>query len=127
VLSPPLPGPRHRAGLGRTFAESGPPAHAGFEVENPGTPTLGGVAGGGDVERKRVEAEADKAHGQLLVSPAKRGWLKVAIGVLHNVGNVLNSVNVSVPLWWIGAATKSSVWAKLWHFLRDNEKDLARI
>jgi signal transduction histidine kinase len=47
------------------------------------------------VERKRVQAEADKAHGQLLVVARQAGMAEVAIGVLHNVGNVLNSVNVS--------------------------------
>jgi signal transduction histidine kinase len=47
------------------------------------------------VERKRLQAEADKAHGELIVVARQAGMAEVAIGVLHNVGNVLNSVNIS--------------------------------
>ncbi len=47
------------------------------------------------LQRKRLQAEADKAHGQLLLVARQAGMAEVAIGVLHNVGNVLNSVNVS--------------------------------
>jgi len=49
-------------------------------------------------ERKRVQAQADKAHRDLLVAARQAGMAEVAIGVLHNVGNVLNSVNVSSTL-----------------------------
>jgi signal transduction histidine kinase len=47
------------------------------------------------LQRKGLQAEAEKAHGQLLVVARQAGMAEVAIGVLHNVGNVLNSVNVS--------------------------------
>jgi signal transduction histidine kinase len=46
-------------------------------------------------ERKRLQTAADKAHGELMVVARKAGMAEVAIGVLHNVGNVLNSVNIS--------------------------------
>jgi len=46
-------------------------------------------------ERKRLQADADRAHEQLLVVARQAGMAEVATGILHNVGNVLNSVNVS--------------------------------
>jgi PAS domain S-box-containing protein len=49
-------------------------------------------------ERKRAEAELFQAHRQLLEVSRQAGMAEVATGVLHNVGNVLNSVNVSVTL-----------------------------
>lgn len=48
--------------------------------------------------RKRSEAELAKLHEQLLVTSRQAGMAEVATGVLHNVGNVLNSVNVSATL-----------------------------
>ncbi len=49
-------------------------------------------------ERKRMEAEVEKIHSQLLESSRQAGQAEVASSVLHNVGNVLNSVNVSTCL-----------------------------
>jgi PAS domain S-box-containing protein len=49
-------------------------------------------------ERKRAEAELEQAHRQLLDVSRQAGMAEVATGVLHNVGNVLNSVNVSATL-----------------------------
>jgi len=49
-------------------------------------------------ERKRAETELDIAHQQLLEIARKTGMAEVATGVLHNIGNVLNSVNVSATL-----------------------------
>src|SRR5204863_2395376 len=46
-------------------------------------------------ERKVAEAELENVHKQLLESSRQAGMAEVATGVLHNVGNVLNSVNVS--------------------------------
>jgi PAS domain S-box-containing protein len=46
-------------------------------------------------ERKRAEAELEKAHKDLVEVSRRAGMAEVATGVLHNVGNVLNSVNVS--------------------------------
>jgi PAS domain S-box-containing protein len=46
-------------------------------------------------ERKRAEAELEDAHQRLLDVSRQAGMAEVATSVLHNVGNVLNSVNVS--------------------------------
>ncbi len=49
-------------------------------------------------ERKRHEAELEKLNKQLMDTSRRAGMAEVATGVLHNVGNVLNSVNVSALL-----------------------------
>ena len=49
-------------------------------------------------ERKRAEQELQKVHAQLVAASRQAGMAEVATGVLHNVGNVLNSVNVSTTL-----------------------------
>jgi len=49
-------------------------------------------------ERKKTEAELEKAHRKLLEVSRMAGMAEVATGVLHNVGNVLNRVNVSATL-----------------------------
>jgi two-component system, NtrC family, sensor kinase len=49
-------------------------------------------------ERKRAENELDTVHQQLVEAARKAGMAEVATGVLHNVGNVLNSMNVSATL-----------------------------
>jgi signal transduction histidine kinase len=46
-------------------------------------------------ERKRMEAQVKKAHRELLEISRQAGMAEVATSVLHNVGNVLNSVNIS--------------------------------
>ena len=49
-------------------------------------------------ERERAEQEVDKLHKQVLTASRQAGMAEVATGVLHNVGNVLNSVNISTAL-----------------------------
>jgi len=49
-------------------------------------------------ERKKAEAELEKMHKELLDVSRQAGMAEVATGVLHNVGNVLNSVSVSATL-----------------------------
>jgi C4-dicarboxylate-specific signal transduction histidine kinase len=49
-------------------------------------------------ERKRAEEEVEALHNQLVEASRHAGMAEVATGVLHNVGNVLNSVNVSSTL-----------------------------
>jgi PAS domain S-box-containing protein len=49
-------------------------------------------------ERKRVEAELKQMHRQFIETSRQAGMAEVATGVLHNVGNALNSVNVSATL-----------------------------
>jgi C4-dicarboxylate-specific signal transduction histidine kinase len=45
-------------------------------------------------ERKRIELKMERAHQQLLTTSRLAGMAEVATYVLHNVGNVLNSVNL---------------------------------
>ncbi|WNM59381.1 PAS domain S-box protein [Candidatus Nitrospira allomarina] len=47
-------------------------------------------------ERKRMEEEKLQLHEQLMETSRQLGMAEVATGVLHNVGNVLNSINVSI-------------------------------
>jgi PAS domain S-box-containing protein len=49
-------------------------------------------------ERRRAEEELERVHKQLLVASRQAGMAEVATNVLHNVGNVLNSVNVSTSI-----------------------------
>jgi len=49
-------------------------------------------------ERQRAERDLVSAHRQLVAASRRVGMAEVATGVLHNVGNVLNSVNVSATL-----------------------------
>ena len=46
-------------------------------------------------ERKEAEAKPETVHRELLQTSRLAGMAEVATGVLHNVGNVLNSVNVA--------------------------------
>lgn len=48
--------------------------------------------------RKLAEVELKKTHSELMDASRRAGMAEVATGVLHNVGNVLNSVNVSANL-----------------------------
>jgi len=49
-------------------------------------------------ERELMDSQTEKVHGELLAVTRQAGMSEVATGVLHNVGNVLNSVNVSACL-----------------------------
>jgi PAS domain S-box-containing protein len=49
-------------------------------------------------ERKRTEAALHETQRELLLSSRLAGMAEVATSVLHNVGNVLNSINVSANL-----------------------------
>jgi len=49
-------------------------------------------------ERKRAEANMKQAHQQMLETSRMAGMAEVATSVLHNVGNVLNSVNISTTV-----------------------------
>ena len=77
-------------------------------------------------QRHRVEAERDKAHKQLIETSRMAGMAEVATSVLHNVGNVLNSVNVSATIVAekIRKSERASL-AKVVALLRENEADLA--
>jgi PAS domain S-box-containing protein len=49
-------------------------------------------------ERRQAEQELERMHQQLLVASRHAGMAEVATSILHNVGNVLNSVNVTASL-----------------------------
>jgi len=48
--------------------------------------------------RERAQAEKEKTHQELLKVSRAAGMSEVATGVLHNVGNVLNSINISASI-----------------------------
>lgn len=48
--------------------------------------------------RKQMQEQMEQTHRDLLTASRQAGMSEVATGVLHNVGNVLNSVNVSAAL-----------------------------
>lgn len=90
--------------------------------------TVGLVVNFRDVSRrKRNEAELAKINEQLRQSSRQAGMAEVATGVLHNVGNVLNSVNVSANL--VAENTKHSKvasLAKVAALLREQQDNLAQ-
>ncbi|GJL55644.1 MAG: hypothetical protein NPIRA02_27760 [Nitrospirales bacterium] len=49
-------------------------------------------------ERKKAEVEREELHTQLLETSRQLGMADIAINILHNVGNVLTSINVSAGL-----------------------------
>ena len=49
-------------------------------------------------EIKKAEAKLEEVHKRLLETSRQAGMAEVATSVLHNVGNVLNSINVSTTL-----------------------------
>ena len=77
-------------------------------------------------EQKRMQQEVEKTHGQLLLASRQAGMAEVATGVLHNVGNVLNSVNVSATVVTDKVRhTKTSGVAKVAALLDQHKADLA--
>ncbi len=66
---------------------------------DPGTPARSILCVARDVTaRKLAEAEKQALQDQLVRASRAAGMAEIATGVLHNVGNVLNSVNVSGAL-----------------------------
>ena len=60
---------------------------------------LGALAVVQDItDRRLAEEELERVHKQLLTASRQAGMAEVATNVLHNVGNVLNSVNVSASM-----------------------------
>jgi signal transduction histidine kinase len=57
-------------------------------------------------ERKSAEAKLEQMHKQLADASRQAGMAEIANNVLHNVGNVLNSVNVSAGI--IGDSMRDS-------------------
>jgi len=48
--------------------------------------------------RKETAEELERVHKQLMTASRQAGMAEVATNVLHNVGNILNSVNISASL-----------------------------
>lgn len=78
-------------------------------------------------ERKRAETELEQAHQQLVAAARSAGMAEVANGVLHNVGNVLNSLNVSATLVtdWVKRSRIPDL-ARAVELIRQNEQNLGR-
>jgi signal transduction histidine kinase len=77
--------------------------------------------------RKDMEAEVERVQKALLDASRQAGMAEVATNVLHNVGNVLNSVNVSASL--VAERIKGSKGARLADvatLLEQNRADLPR-
>lgn len=74
---------------------------------------------------KEAEAKLELVHKQLLETSRLAGMAEIATNVLHNVGNVLNSVNVSASLLVDGVKkSKSANLVKVAAMLREHEHDL---
>lgn len=77
---------------GRVFERYSLPQYVGKEI-------VGRVWNFRDIsERKQAEVKLENLHRQLQDASRQAGMAEVATNVLHNIGNVLNSVNVSSAL-----------------------------
>jgi ligand-binding sensor domain-containing protein/signal transduction histidine kinase len=78
-------------------------------------------------ERKRMELEVERIHKQLMDASRQAGQAEVASNVLHNVGNVLNSVNASATLIEEGLADlRPANLGRAVELLKDQSTDLGR-
>jgi len=74
---------------------------------------------------KETEAKLEQVHKELLETSRQAGMAEIATNVLHNVGNVLNSVNISASLAVeIVKKSKAANFAKVVALLREHERDL---
>jgi PAS domain S-box-containing protein len=74
---------------------------------------------------KQAEAKLEQAHQQLMDASRQAGMAEVATSVLHNVGNVLNSVNVASSCVADSLRkSKSANLSKVVALLREHEADL---
>jgi PAS domain S-box-containing protein len=74
---------------------------------------------------KETEAKLEQVHKQLLETSRQAGMAEIASNVLHNVGNVLNSVNVSANLVTDSVKKSKAVnLAKVVIMLQEHEHDL---
>jgi signal transduction histidine kinase len=76
-------------------------------------------------EREQMQAQIEKSHKELLTVSRQAGMAEIATNVLHNVGNVLNSVNVSTSL-MVESVKKSrtSSLARVVVLLQEHAQDL---
>jgi PAS domain S-box-containing protein len=74
---------------------------------------------------KETEAALEKSQKELVIASRMAGRAEIATGVLHNVGNVLNSLNVSTNVLGTGLRElKADSLARLSGLLRDHAADL---
>jgi PAS domain S-box-containing protein len=74
---------------------------------------------------KEAEGKLEKSHKQLMEASRQAGMAEVATTVLHNVGNVLNSVNISASVVFDKVVnSKSANLAKAADMLREHAADL---
>jgi len=76
-------------------------------------------------ERKRAEAALERSHAELVEASRRAGMAEVATGVLHNVANVLVSVNVASSILLEGVSnSKASSLHKLVAMFDAHKSDL---
>jgi signal transduction histidine kinase len=76
---------------------------------------------------KETERKLAAVNSQLVEASRAAGMAEVATGVLHNVGNVLNSVNVSAEMLSLQLRNSRSIGvSKLARLLREHETDLVK-
>jgi len=75
---------------------------------------------------KQLELDLEKTHRHLVDASRGAGMAEIATGVLHNVGNVLTSLNVSASIVATGfRQSKADSLAKISSLLQEHEGDLA--
>jgi uncharacterized protein YlxW (UPF0749 family) len=75
--------------------------------------------------RKRMEAEIEKTHKELLAASSQAGMVEIAAGVLRNVGNILKNADVSASM--VSDQVKQSKISNVVHvgaLIREHVKDL---
>jgi len=78
-------------------------------------------------ELAKANEKMEQTHQQLMVVSRQAGMAEVATGVLHNVGNVLNSVNVSANLVVDGIrSSRAASLGKVVDLLEKHREDLAQ-
>jgi PAS domain S-box-containing protein len=76
-------------------------------------------------ERNRAQRQLQDMHQQLVAASRRAGMAEVATDVLHNVGNVLNSVNVSAAMLVTGVrSSKVGAMQKVSDLFASNRTDL---
>lgn len=91
--------------IGKVEKETWPDGHTTWALSTkmPLLNEAGEIAGTFGISKditaiKQAEAQLDLVHKQLMDASRQAGMAEVATNVLHNVGNVLNSINVSTTL-----------------------------
>lgn len=76
-------------------------------------------------EEKDIELQLEKAHRALVETSRQAGMSEIATGVLHNVGNVLNSLNISASVIATGLRqSKAESLGKIAALLKEHTGDL---